>query len=75
MKPVLCTIKPEGQGRLPNGVSRSDGETARGLPPEMEGRPDAAELRSFILTFHSIDNAEDRRAIMEAVFLAATGER
>ena len=42
------------------------------LPPEMEGRADARELREFVQAFLSIDDPQDRRRILEAVRDAAS---
>lgn len=71
MKPMLRTIRGEDQVRLL--AEHIDDKYALRRPPEMENRPDAAELRAFIRNFRRIDSSEDRRAVMEAVLQAAEG--
>ncbi|NQV44862.1 MAG: hypothetical protein HQ501_08165 [Rhodospirillales bacterium] len=71
MKPMLRTIRVEDQARLL--AEHIDAKDAPRLPPEMENRPDAAELRAFIRNFRRIGSAEDRRAVMDAVMQEADG--
>ena len=80
MKPVLRTIRVKNQAALVadrcNTVN-TEGVAGKGgyaLPPDMENRPNAAELRAFIRNFHKIDKPADRQAVMDAVFQAAAGE-
>lgn len=42
------------------------------LPPEMEGRPDARELREFVQAFLAISDPVERRRILDAVESAAS---
>lgn len=72
MKPVLRVV--EGKSEV---IPEQEFPAAGGaypLPPEMEGRADAAELRAFMLNFQRIENPDDRRQIVDAVRRAAQGE-
>jgi len=42
------------------------------LPPEMQGRPDARELREFVQAFLAISDPAERRRILDAVEKAAS---
>lgn len=48
------------------------GDVDAQLPPEMDNRPDARELRDFMRAFLAIDDPADRQRIIEAVESART---
>jgi len=78
MKPILRTPRNADWQEIPK--TESPGETRpiekrrHPLPPGMENRPDAAELRAFILHFQRIKSPEGRRAVMNAVTAATGGD-
>ncbi len=74
MKPMLRTIKNTDRKQPFATVTKTVGNGGYSLPPEMQNRPDAAELRAFIKNFRKIGNADDRRSVMDAVCAAADSE-
>ena len=71
---MLRTIKDTNHERALTDVIDLADKSGYPLPPEMENRPGAAELRGFVRIFQSIENSDDRRAIMDAVYAAADTE-
>ncbi len=74
MKPLLRTIKNANRPNPSVDEINSTGTVRYPLPPEMENRPDAAELRAFMQNFQKIGNSDDRHMVMTAVHTAAAGE-
>lgn len=76
MKPVLRLVENgEWQEQIGGGQRSFHGSDTRPpIPPEMENRPDAAELRTFMLNFSKIECAEDRQLVLDAVRRAAESE-
>ncbi len=74
MKPMFRTvtvpdkIQELAETTVDNGDS--GGNSGFPLPPEMQSRPDAAEIRQFLSNYQKIPDPEGRRMIMNAVLQA-----